>query len=75
MQKDLRSCLPRDLEIVADRRERLCKNPPRCISCGHEQVQLLQWIRTVEWRCRICKHWWKDNKETLGLHASGIGLH
>lgn len=44
---------------LADVRERLCKNPPKCPVCEDAQVQLVDWILipdTAFWKCRICKH-------------------
>ena len=43
-------------EILADRREMLCKKPPCCPDCWTDQVQLTEWIKgeAAEWKCRHC---------------------
>ena len=40
---------------LADKREAICKHSPLCPSCSSEQVQLVTWIDTVGWKCRVCK--------------------
>jgi hypothetical protein len=41
----------------AERRNGLSRNTPPCPHCGErEQIQLVEWIGAVEWRCRSCKH-------------------
>ena len=42
--------------ILADRREMLCKEPPTCPDCKTDQVQLTEWIEgeVAEWKCRHC---------------------
>ena len=44
-------------EILAERREMLCKKPPTCPDCKTEQVQLTEWIEgeVAEWKCRHCR--------------------
>ena len=44
-------------EILADRREMLCKKPPICPDCKTDQVQLTEWIEgeVAEWKCRHCR--------------------
>ena len=44
-------------EILADRREKLCKKPPTCPDCKTDQVQLTEWIEgeVAEWKCRHCR--------------------
>lgn len=43
--------------LLADARERLCANPPKCPVCGDVQVQLVDWTHSpiAFWKCRICK--------------------
>jgi len=40
---------------LANRREWLCKNAPRCV-CGAKQVQLIGYhvLSSALWRCRVC---------------------
>lgn len=49
-----------ELQIILARLERsdfLCKNSPKCLACGHEQVQLVDRYSTpAQWKCRICRH-------------------
>ncbi|WP_415913237.1 hypothetical protein [Neptuniibacter sp. QD37_11] len=45
------------------KRVTLCKNPPRCPECDTPQVQLVEWINPVEWKCRHCKHKWSSPEE------------
>ena len=41
---------------LANRREFLCANSPKCIECETPQVQLTQYFyRPAEWKCRHCK--------------------
>lgn len=42
------------------RRERLCENgPPPCPKCGEKhQIQLVNWISAIRWKCRMCKTEW-----------------
>lgn len=51
---------------VSDRRFFLCANPPICILCKSEQVQLIDYIKCkAKWKCRICKHKFEhEPKET-----------
>ena len=44
-------------EVLANRREMLCKKPPLCPDCQTDQVQLTEWIEgeVAEWKCRHCK--------------------
>jgi len=46
-----------EIAALGDRREALSKLQPKCPSCGHEQVQLVQYIDVVpaHWKCRVCK--------------------
>jgi hypothetical protein len=41
--------------ILAERREKLCKAPPLCPDCKTDQVQLTEWIEgeVAEWKCRL----------------------
>jgi hypothetical protein len=44
---------------IADRREHLCRNPPKCpvTTCCTDQVQITDWFSIpAEWKCRRCKH-------------------
>jgi hypothetical protein len=27
-----------------------------CPQCGTDQIQLIEWIEKIKWRCRHCKH-------------------
>jgi transcription elongation factor Elf1 len=45
----------RDLMKVLDRRDFLCRNPPRCHRCETVQVQLKHMDKPAEWKCRRCK--------------------
>jgi len=38
-----------------NRREFLCKNSPKCLICGTDQVQLIGYMDCqAEWKCRHC---------------------
>ena len=43
---------------MADRRELYCKSMKPCPACGTNQVQLVDWTVTAEWKCRKCRHKW-----------------
>jgi Zn ribbon nucleic-acid-binding protein len=48
-----------DLAVsLAERRERLCRNAPKCDACGEtDQIQLLGWLgKIATWKCRTCGH-------------------
>jgi len=38
-----------------DLRQELCKHAPTCPECKTDQVQLVEWIGEVKWKCRLCK--------------------
>lgn len=41
---------------MTSRREFLCKNAPKCIMCGADQIQLVDsFLKPARWKCRICK--------------------
>ena len=42
--------------LWAERRKELSRNVPPCPKCGSDQIQLVEWIGGVKWRCRRCKH-------------------
>ena len=50
--------LIRDALRLADKREKACRSSPRCPVCAAEQVQLVDWISEIEWKCRHCGHKW-----------------
>jgi hypothetical protein len=41
--------------LWAERRTELCRNVPPCPKCGSDQIQLVEWVNGVKWRCRSCK--------------------
>lgn len=43
------------IEQRVDRRDFLCRHPPKCPECGADQVQLMAYIDVTpaEWRCRV----------------------
>lgn len=47
------------LQWILNRHDFLCRNPPRCEFCGTDQVQLKGRSMPAEWKCRICKRWFK----------------
>jgi transposase-like protein len=46
-----------EIAALGDRHEALSKLQPKCPTCGHEQVQLLEYtdIAPARWKCRVCK--------------------
>jgi NAD-dependent SIR2 family protein deacetylase len=42
--------------LWAERRKELSLNIPPCPKCGSDQIQLVEWIGAVKWRCRSCGH-------------------
>jgi hypothetical protein len=46
--------------IAVRRREFICSNAPRCFKCSDEQVQLVNSSILAKWKCRVCKHIWKQ---------------
>ena len=44
------------VHAAVDRREFLCKHPPRCAVCNDPQVQLVDTVKPAEWRCRRCNN-------------------
>lgn len=38
-----------------NKRVELCKNVPPCPKCNSNDIQLVQWVSKIEWRCRTCK--------------------
>lgn len=47
---------PARLSEIADRRDALCRRPPRCPKCDSPQVQLRAFDDTTAiWRCRTCR--------------------
>ena len=50
---------------IVDKRESLCKNAQPCPKCKTKQIQLIEHINQVIWKCRHCKYEWmneEDNK-------------
>lgn len=45
-----------------ERREWICRFPPLCTKCGHEQVQIIDsHVIPAKWKCRVC-HWSFDHE-------------
>lgn len=47
---------------LTDKRETACKLVKPCPKCGTNQVQLVNWIDDIEWKCRHCKHIWRGTQ-------------
>ena len=45
----------------ADKRVEACKRTPLCDKCDSNQIQLVDWIERVEWKCRHCGHRMYEN--------------
>lgn len=53
-----------DVIAASNKRKELCKDSPLCDKCGTDQVQLVDWINGIEWKCRHCHHVMKrENNE------------
>lgn len=50
--------LPPDFITSMRKREALCKDAKPCPKCASKQVQLVEWVTAVLWRCRECKERW-----------------
>ena len=48
-----------ELAKLMDRHDFLCREAPHCQICGSNQVQLMSKNMPAEWKCRICKRWFK----------------
>lgn len=43
------------LRTIFKRQDEVFGNVPKCPSCGNEQVQIIDWNKPAQWKCRICK--------------------
>jgi len=45
-----------------DLREKHCKSMKPCPACGEIQVQIINYwhIKHSDWKCRACKHKWRQ---------------
>lgn len=41
---------------ISNKRIEAMKKTPLCDKCDSNQIQLVDWIEKVEWKCRHCGH-------------------
>lgn len=63
--------IDKDLMKVLDRRDFLCRNPPRCHRCDTEQVQLKHMDKPAEWKCRWCKLTFNEEPDAESATPTG----
>lgn len=39
-----------------NKHKELRDNPPVCNKCGYDKVELVAWIKDIEWECEYCGH-------------------
>ena len=49
-----------DAITISDKRLEAMKQAIPCPACGTDQVQLVNWIDNIEWKCRHCSNVWSE---------------